>query len=522
MKRIQEIAKSSFWQLAVIYSLLILVIALGFLGKYTIHFEIFAIILALLGISLLFFNKESKEKDSKVNRNLHIGLFILALLIIVSFRTIPYINNSIPIGYDTGLYKYAIEHGLQNKDNWVIMGMEPGFLYLMKALSFIPSSFLLTYGFIFFCLLLGIAIYFFTRKYFGENEALIALLLYAASTVQYQVFTYMYYRNIIGLSLMLFAFFFLKPSYNFLKSDYKYSRWLFIILSGILAGIHRPTFYILGLSYFAYAFISPIQNKKYNLKILVKNILSGIMILIIASLFYLGTFKPALNILSPVISSFTEPGNSPGTFISFFQYQFSTLAYLPLAILGFFFLIKRKQFNILFFWTLINAAIVYFQFFFFNRFIIHLDIALIILASLGASLLIKEKKKLGIALLIVLLASSFIMTFQLALNTKPLISQPELQAIESLQGQGFAMSISSQYSPWLQGYSNMKVIAPGMFDYDKWNKEQWNTFWASTNQTEIKQLMSQYQKPIYLFAGNRNFEKPCFTKLNEYIYNYTC
>src|SRR3989338_8415008 len=131
----REIIKNSFWQLLSVYTLLVIAIALGFLGKYALQMHLLAILLGILGI---FAVSRFEKENIKINNKLHYTLLIISILIIILLRIIPYLGNSIPLGYDTGLYKYGIEHGLQNLDIWILSGgMEPGFLYLMKPLSFL-------------------------------------------------------------------------------------------------------------------------------------------------------------------------------------------------------------------------------------------------------------------------------------------------------------------------------------------------------------------------------------------------
>ena len=247
------ITQNTFWQLLIVYIILILIISLGFLSKYSLYFNIFALIIAIFGISIL----NDKSSELNISKKIHIALFILSIILIIAFRITPYIDNSVPLGYDAGLYKYGIEKGLINLDQWILYGgMEPGFLYLMKPISWIFSTqFLLTFGFVFFIALLGFAVYIFSREYFDKNTAILSMLIYSLSLVQFKVFTYLYYKNIIALSLILFAFYFLrKENYNF------------FILTGILIGaIHRPSLYIFGLSYLLYAFASPYtENRKFS------------------------------------------------------------------------------------------------------------------------------------------------------------------------------------------------------------------------------------------------------------------
>lgn len=529
LKKVKQIIQNSFYQLLIVYTFLILLISLNLFWKYSLQFQIFAILLAVLGIFII-----SKEElpNKFLNKKIYYSLFAFAILLIILIRIIPYINNSIPLGYDTGIYKYGIEYGLQNLDNWILQGgHEPLFLYLMQPLKLLFSSqFILTGLFIGFCALLGIAIYFTTKEFFDKQTALIALLIYSVSSIQFLTFTYMYYRNIIGLSFALFSIYFLKKS----EINKKFILPA-IILGGLLGAIHRPTFYIFGLSYFFYTIISPYKNKSYNFKLLRRNILSGIGFLIIAGLFYLGKFKQAILIMfKPVLQGFIQTGESPGTFINFFTYQFSVLAYLPFALLGLFALFKKRKFNMIFFWALVTSLIVYFQFFFFNRFIIHLDIGLIILASLGFSILIKNKKILGIIILIALLFSAGFVTLNKTRTTNSLINENEFQTIQYIQNteeNALIMSTSSIYSPWILGYSNRKTIAPGLFDYDEHNQEEWIIFWSTQEINQTKEFMNIYEKPIYIFLGEKqkdNLERfpECFEtyykKEGNKIYKYVC
>jgi len=523
--KIIRILQNSFYQLLIIYTLLVFFISINSYFKYSIHFELFAILLGILGFFIIQKTDKLPEIEVLKNKKVHYLILTAILLIILNFHVIPYVSNSIPLGYDTGMYKYAIEHGLQNLDNWVLQGVEPGFLYLMKPLSMIFSSqFILTWLLVILSIILGLGIYFASSSFFNKTTGLFAILLYAFSLIQYKTFELMYYKNIMGLILILFALYFFNKKNNY----------LFIILAGLAGTIHRPTFYIFGLSYFFYAFISPYKNK-YNFKQLGKNILSGILILIIAILPFLGKFRVALTSVMPwVLQGFTSPGQSPGTFINIFTFQFLTLAYLPFAILGLLYLIKKRNFNILFFWAIINSIIVYFQFFFFNRFIIHLDIALILLASLGFSILLEKRKKLATILLIFLFASMFFTSISYIKTSSPLISETELNIIKianSFEKNAIIMTTNSIYSPWLQGYVNRKIIAPGLFDYNKHNESQWQEFWTTKDLSKIKQFMNYYEKPLYIFIGEQQQDNikqfpTCFDLIienqNNKLYKYTC
>ena len=517
-----KIFENSFYNLLVIYIILVVLISLNLFWKYTLHFEIFALILGILGITLVLnidkieILKTLKDKINPSRKFMYLIMGIAVVLIFL-FRVIPYFNNSIPLGYDAGIYKFGIESFAEKVfgvDSWVKSALSPGFLYFFSALYKLGVSinFILIWLFIGFNVLLGISIYLFSKEYFNKKAGIISLVLYAVSVIQFKVFAFMYYKNIIALSALLLALVFLK----------KEKRHLFMLFGVIVGIMHQPTFLIFGLAYMAFTI--------KNYKSWKKNVISGIIILIITGIFYIGFYKEAiLPLIYPVANSLISPGESPGTFLSFFTYQFLTLAYLPFAIIGLAYLTKKKQFNVLFFLAVITALIVYFQFFFFNRFIIHLDVALIILAGAGFWILIENKRIFGTVILTLMVLSAGFVTYHEAINTKPLISDAGLKLIQKLQTteeNSSVMVISKEYSPWVLAYSKRKTIAPGLFDENKWDEEEWQKFWSVTGEQETREMLLIYHKPLYLFAGTKKFNNTCFSVYledsGEKIYKYEC
>ena len=103
----KTILKNSFYYLLAIYSVLVLLIAMGIFSKYSIQFHILALIIGLLGITLLW-NTKDKVFKSKTKKNLQYTLLTIGILLVIFIRIIPFIGNSIPLGYDAGIYKYGI------------------------------------------------------------------------------------------------------------------------------------------------------------------------------------------------------------------------------------------------------------------------------------------------------------------------------------------------------------------------------------------------------------------------------
>lgn len=498
----KKVLKESFVILLFFYVVFVALISFNVFDRYTLHFEILAIILSILGIITL------KKKGRFAIKEYYI---ILPLFLVLAVRIIPYLSNNIPLGYDTGIYKYLIEHPFSN-ETWVKANYEIGFSLISSFLKIIgfSTNAILTWILIFFELLLGIIIYITAKKYFNKEIGFLTLVIYSISITQFKTFTYMYYKNIIALILMLLAFYFLK--------DKKYIPM--ILFAALLGGTHRPSYFIFGLTYILYTILNPKQLKT--------NLINGIIIVVLTIPFYIGRFNEAI---IPNIEPIIEANIGAGTFISFIQYQFLSLAYLPFALFGFLYLIKKRDFNVFFLWFLVTGIIVYFKIIFFNRFIIHLDLVMIILAGLGLYMLIVDNKKFGVAVSIILIASSIFVIVNDATHAKPLINQGELDSIKSLESveyNSFVMSTSSNYSPWILGYSSRKTIAPGLFDYNNWTLKEWNLFWDAKDVSSIKELMNRYQKPLYVFVGKNQiinkekFSEGCFEKINENIYKWIC
>jgi hypothetical protein len=274
----KEGIKVSFYQLLILYTVVVFLAGIGIISKYTLHFEIVAVILAVFGVLTM----EKKDDEIKIPH----FLVLLPITIILVFRTIPYMNNSVPLGYDPGIYKYIMETyssnmpGLpgENLEIWARNGFEPGLFMITDLLYLIgyDTRTILTGVFIFFELLLGLGIYAAAGRFFGKEVGILSLFIFSISVVQYQVFWYMYYKNVVALFIMLIALYLLRSG--------KYLP--FIITATFVGASHRPTFLIFGLIYLTYFII----HRKY----LVKNTLAGAVVLALALTFYIPNLKEAI------------------------------------------------------------------------------------------------------------------------------------------------------------------------------------------------------------------------------------
>ena len=82
INKVKEILNSSFWQLITIYTFILILVSFGFLSKYALQFNIFAIIIGLIGAFSLKINKS----ELKLNKKIHYILLGLALVLIIVLR----------------------------------------------------------------------------------------------------------------------------------------------------------------------------------------------------------------------------------------------------------------------------------------------------------------------------------------------------------------------------------------------------------------------------------------------------
>lgn len=451
-------------------------------------------------------------------------VIVISLVILLFSRIIPYVNNSVPLGTDAGTYKYIMESYINslpnlpngNIDLWIREQPDPGLFIISDILHLIGFNIdtILKWIFIFFDILVGIGIYITANKFFEKNVGVIALFIYSISTVQLKVFSYLYYKNVAAIFILLIAIYLFKSG--------KYIP--FILTASFLGSLHRPTFLIFVLIYISYILI---YRKDF-----IKNVLTGTIIILLALTFYISYMKEAIiEYIGPIVTG----GIGSGTFISLPEYYLSSLYYLPFGLLGLFTLIKRKDFNIFFLWFMITGIIVYFKLMFYNRFIIHLDIAVIILAAFGLYEIIKYNKKIGSILFATLFVLSIFNAVQYAQTLKPLISDEELDIIKSLSNtekDSYVMAVSGGYGPWILGYSERRTIAPGLFDYDKWTYGEWITFWYTGDKDKVVEMLETYQKPLYIYIGEndrineKKFDNGCFNKVFQEdrikIYKFVC
>jgi len=142
-----------------------------------------------------------------------------------------------------------------------------------------------------------------------------------------------------------------------------------------------------------------------------------------------------------------------------------------------------------------------------------------------------KTKKIGLAILS-LFTLLIVTQFVLQISLKEPFTEPvEVRIMQELDArlpyESQVMVLSSYYAPWVYGFTHHRVIAPGMFEWNRWSREEWDEFWNAEDFERQHELLDRYDKPLYIYVGmkdevfRKRFEQDSrLVKLNEYIWQY--
>lgn len=500
-EKIARVIELSYLQVVVIFLILVLLKELDILPM-PINYQLFIAILPLLAIPILLRFKPSEEK-----RLPSVSFIVLvAFLFTLSVRLLPHTHSPIPLGYDPGFYKYTMELYVSALPQipeaglavWV-KGMYPQGLFVLSDAMYVVAGTnamqLINYLFPFLGALLVFPVFVVTRSLFGQRVGLIAAVLYAISYTQYTAFTWLYFKNVLGLMFLLLAI------YGLEKKRYGLMALMFAAL-GIF---HRPEFLLFSLILIPYF----ILHRRHGI------ILAALGTAVLIALFWLPRWEVNWGLLSGTLETAvtniqTGEGLGGGTFLGFNTYTIVSLAYLPFALMGAIYLAIKRSWNSILFFFVISSIIVVFQLFFFRRLIIPLDIAVVILAAVGIDYTLLHKRGIwrgvGVGATILLLVITGFPTVTAANNVRPLISEEQLGAVEwireNAEDDAYVLATSND-APWVLGWSGRRVIAPGLFEWDVHSKDEWFVFFGSKDPEAAKEFLDVYDGPIYIYHSKK-------------------
>lgn len=453
-------------------------------------------------------------------------LFIILFIFFLATRFYSYFINSVPLGYDSGLYLYLFKKYSQLPffsygalPDWLVQSFQPGLPVLVKIVSpLINPERLLIPLIILSQIMLFWAVYIFAKKIWNSTRAgLWSTIIFSLSAIQYRFYWYYYLKNAFSLSFVLFAFYFMLSS----------SYWAipFVVLT---LYFHQQTAAFLLIILLILILVRK-EQRRYLITVLGISAAS-------AAPYYLLTFKQSLMPLMPLILAGFVPqtmggtlGNATGTFYNPFEALALALFYLPFGLWSLYKLKFKKNTLLATLPFLLSLIVVAFGFYLSHRFIPFVDLFLILLAGYGASDFFKNKKIVRFIYVFILIIFSSAFIYK---TSEPLIMNDELNEIKMLKNTESNASVlvtDQAYMPWVYGWSDRKTIAPGFGENDiYWTIPEWHEFWESGSVEIQNNLLLKIPKPLYIYDGDRrqqaltNFSGECFERINWRTYRFIC
>ncbi len=412
------------------------------------------------------------------------------------------------LGYDGGFYRrYIIEHTnfLHSVPGLGSEAIVPKITFDILNFLHLPTNVILYGSFIALYSLTGIMLFVVLSKYASRQVALFALVFWVLSPVQYFGYWCVLYKNIYGIMLLLIVALLIE----------KRSAWMYLG-AGLIACTHQTTSVVFLMSLAVFAVI----NKKYRRE--------AVFMFCIAS-----SILVAFRAQSIGADLVTLPQAS---FLSWHQYLILSAPILGLSAIGIYPFLKAMRFNFLSAFSLVAIIYPISHLPFYQRIFLFSDLALILMASYGATLLVGEDlakrlapdKNLGkIFLASFLIGMSLMLTYKVStLRAMVSVGQlVELEKIDLVMPKGSYILTTSQLTPWVEGFSHMHVIAPTLL-YDHHTKAEWTEYWNATRLTERTSFLDSFPKPLYAFLPHNQQDifmpKECTLKLTTYISVYTC
>lgn len=448
---------------------------------------------------------------------------VLFLGIILSFilfsRILPFIiYGEAPLGYDAGFYRYYINKPFDGFPKQPEFGLERNVIVprlIMDSLRWFNFSTdkVLYNTYIFLNLTLALLLYFTVKKISNNTNAQITLLIYSLSFTQFLAYWFVLWKTFLALNFLLASIYF---------QNKKNVSLLFLLL---IAFTNTSAFFLSYLLWVSFYLITPMkkclsgqpnrlsfpgaQKHTENNNLLIIFILLSLPVLF--GIWNLSLLKQVWFIAANQMPDLVKM--KAGEFIQPNEYLGQSYFYLGLAATSFLFLKRGRQFNFFYLMFLVAGFWILFKFHFYQRIIIFLDLAAIVLAALAIAELytyispkIKREFLAGISFAIIAL-SSFVYIRNI-IAQEPLVSNKELAEIKQLSGSipdnNVIIPVNASINSVLYGYMKQKVVLAGLKN-DLWTREEWDIFYQN-KPSQQAELLQRYPQPVFMIGLNRHRE----------------
>lgn len=534
------------WQTAIPF--LLYLIAMGLLGPREVSLRESAIfILYAIFVFWIVWNYALHETEGalapKFSRWFFTGLLIFAALFLVGTRLMPFIRyGEAPLGYDTGFYLKAMEEAVAAEGLTAQIHL---FLWTPLLWLGISPSYLL-HGLYFLIQIINVgAFYMLARTFFPTSRipyAAVLSFLFAVSMVQFSAYWWMFYQTQLSIAFLLVT----------LALLYRRNP-LAAVTAGFGAATHTPTFFPFGAALGLYAVIRFIRSRirkeplEWEAKfVFVVAILMPFFIVALRGVPYIIGQIKYISHYSFLATNFPEYKipETLGLFIDFFAFRLLEVYIYPFAVLGMLLVIFKKVPNtglassnrwlLLGIFTGILFILAYFPFIYQHRFLIYLDLALILFAAYPLFRLIQYflSDRAGRVLIAVLLLGFSMFVVFVIRKQRPQVFPNELEEIKAIasiaEPGAYSMVTHPLYTPWVYAFSGRILVAPGYLA-NQWRLDHWEEFWAGSDDVRRHELLRLYRKPLYVFIGswldeNRGIQflkrDPYVVQISPHIWKY--
>ncbi|MBI2122014.1 MAG: hypothetical protein HYT98_02725 [Candidatus Sungbacteria bacterium] len=436
-------------------------------------------------------------------------IFLAALSLII--HLVPFlIFGPHPLGYDTGFYRRYVIQPFTSFPNTPVPGFGENaltpriFLDIIRLFKFTPDI-ILYGGYLFLFIIQPVALFFFVRQRFGNRSGILAAIFLIASPVQYTAYWYMLFKSAFAIPLILITFLMLERNSH-----------LAVPFGILIAFSHHTTGIIFLLTLAVYLILN------HKRRALTAAVLTGTML----AFLYLHSDSLPDYLSAPV-----------AVFMGWKEYALLSLPLFLMAlwgVKGFFYDNPRSTAVALF---IVAAAFPIFFLPFYERIFIFTDIIIVVASALGFKNLLNNmprsrltKIKLIHLVLVILLPLWVLLNLYGRIqNLRPLVSGPDLEELENIRQivpNNAAILTSTPLAPWVQGWSQNRVVAPGML-HDTHTVQEWVSFSIGSREEKID-FLKNFPKPLYVFLIPSEKEKflenfkDCFREDAPYLSQYIC
>ncbi len=450
-----------------------------------------------------------------------VSALVVALLIKYAW---PLFTFDLPLGYDTGFYRYLFLRHAEGFPPFWITDLEPWARAHPLGLFFfstiflklgIPVDWLIGWIWNLFAVVLLCLLSWTAGKRFGRDAGLWTLVACVLSVSTFDGFAAMYWKTFASLLWCVLAF-----------SALERRSWMTVPFGILTVATHSQTGLLFGLvllSYLILPFIpwvrpsKPVTIGRIRLFDVAIVLGGGLLILCIGLLMYLPVWTEAVAQILPMLLGQTEVSSGSFPASSFYLYYEGGI--LLAGVLGLILNVRTER------WTPWQLAVLWSFLFvaarllFYRRFFLQLEFFLLPFAGIGLATLWKQLRTRDLHMaLVVLLIVQLLAMRQAIVRHGPMVDAETFagirQAREFTDTRTMILAIENDTPVMLRGwYADRRVGGPGLFDAP-WTREQWGSFLTGTHEHRVE-FLQQVEGPIVLFVSPlaRSFYGPTLTQL---------